>query len=84
LIEARQRPRHPDTRGEEAKNVTSLSDSDEVEMKVVLSEDATEVALLWPAPHPGFSLNFTAEELERFIEILIEVRTHMQPPVSRA
>jgi hypothetical protein len=36
------------------------------------------------APDPGYSLTFTAEELERFIEILIEIRAHLQPPVSRA
>jgi hypothetical protein len=55
-----------------------------VEMKAMLSPDDTEVALVWANPEPGFSLTLTAEELERFIEILIEVRTHMQPPVSRA
>jgi hypothetical protein len=64
--------------------MTAPSDSDQVEMKAILSEDATEVGLFWPDPHPGFSLSFTADELERFIEDLIEVRTHMQPPVSRA
>lgn len=55
-----------------------------VEMKALINDDETEVVLFWPNPDPGFSLTFTAEELERFIEILIEVRTHMQPPVSRA
>jgi hypothetical protein len=56
-----------------------------VDMKAILREDDNEVALVWP-DHPGsdFTLTFTAEELERFIEILIEIRTHMRPPVSRA
>jgi hypothetical protein len=57
---------------------------DMVEMKAMLSPDDTEVQLFWQDPEPGFSPTFTADELEHFIEILIEVRTHMQPPVSRA
>jgi hypothetical protein len=56
-----------------------------VEMKALLSEDETEVELHWQQDaEPAFSLAFTAEELEGFIRDLMEVRTHMQPPVSRA
>lgn len=56
-----------------------------VEMKALLSEDETEVELHWQQDaEPAFSLAFTAEELEGFIRDLMEVRAHMQPPVSRA
>jgi hypothetical protein len=57
-----------------------------VEMQALLSEDETEVELRWLQDHsePAFALALTAEELEGFIQNLIEVRAHMQPPVSRA
>jgi hypothetical protein len=57
-----------------------------VEMQALISEDDTEVELLWTAepPDPDFSLTFTAAELESFIDILMEVRTHLKPPLSRA
>ena len=41
-----------------------------IEMNVFLSEDDTEVALEFPEP----TLTLTAEQLEGFIEVLIDVR----------
>lgn len=55
-----------------------------VNMTARISPDDTRVALYFPEPPPGYSLEFTAEELERFIEILVEVRTNLKPPISRA
>jgi hypothetical protein len=33
-----------------------------------------------PDPSPGFTLLFTAVQLEEFIGILLDVRERMQPP----
>jgi hypothetical protein len=51
-----------------------------MQLDVRLNEDDTEVAIHFPDPSPGFTLLFTAVQLEEFIGVLLDVRERMQPP----
>jgi hypothetical protein len=48
-----------------------------IEMNAFLNEDDTEVALEFPEP----TLTLTAKQLEGFIEVLVDVRSRMKPPM---
>jgi hypothetical protein len=45
-----------------------------MQLDVRLNENDTEVAIHFPDPSPGFTLLFTAVQLEEFIAILLDVR----------
>jgi hypothetical protein len=51
-----------------------------IELRAFINEDNTKVRLVFPQ-FSDMDVTLTAEELDRYIEILIEIREQMQPPL---
>jgi len=49
-----------------------------ITMNVYINEDDTRVSLVYP-DHENLTITFTRDELDRYIEILKDIRSRMQP-----
>ena len=54
-----------------------------MEVRVMISDDEKRAAIFFPQPPPGFTLTVATSDIERLIDILVDVRARLKPSPAK-